>query len=119
MYKWTHEDHELVERLTAEGLTVAQISNETGLTVGGIKRSRAVNRLTAAKELTAGSSDPKLQLNENSDKNEKISQLESEIASLKQAVESIAPYVLRQIKNEAKRRESDDEPKSGLVFGKR
>lgn len=49
MHKWTDEDHELVKILTAQGLTVAQIALETGLTPGGIKRSRVVNRLTATK----------------------------------------------------------------------
>lgn len=52
MYRWTEDDHNLVQLLTAQGLTVAQIASETGLSVGGIKRSRTVSRSSKDNRLT-------------------------------------------------------------------
>ena len=48
--KWTDEDHELVRILTEDGWSVEEISADTGLSVGSIKRSR---RLSADKKLSA------------------------------------------------------------------
>lgn len=91
MYKWTDDDHELVKILTAQGLTVAQISNETGLSVGGIKRSRAINR--------GQLSDPKAQQVEDN-----RGQLEAELAQLKAELAEISNWVARKKKSEAKER---------------
>lgn len=114
MYKWTDEDHELVKILTAQGLTVAQISNETGLSVGGIKRSRAINR--------GQSSDPKAQQvednrsqgdNRSQEDNRgqllaRVVQLEAQLAQLAQLEDELAEisnWVARKKKSEAKERE--------------
>ena len=72
MYKWTDEDHELVKILTAQGLTVAQISSETGLSV--IKRSRAIILNNLAQQVE-DNRDELLQLKS------KISELEAELES--------------------------------------
>ena len=98
MYKWTDEDHELVKILTAQGLTVAQISNETGLSVGGIKRSRAINR--------GQLSDPKAQqVEDNLGSPGNRGQLEAELAQLKVELAEISIWVARKKKSEAKERE--------------
>lgn len=105
MYKWTDEDHELVKILTAQGLTVAQISNETGLSVGGIKRSRAINRgqLPDPKaqqvEDNLGSSGTLGQLQA------RVAQLEGQLAQLEDELAEISNWVARKKKSEAKERE--------------
>lgn len=48
-HKWTDDDHALVAELTDLGYTVEAIAEETGLSVGGIKRSRSL-RLAKQKE---------------------------------------------------------------------
>ena len=113
MYKWTDEDHELVKILTAQGLTVAQISNETGLSVGGIKRSRVINR---GQEVNRGqSSDPKAQQVEDNRGQEvnrgqllaRVAQLEAQLAQLallEDELAEIRKWVDRKKKSEAKER---------------
>ena len=97
MYKWTDEDHELVKILTAQGLTVAQISNETGLSVGGIKRSRAVNR--------GQLSDPKAQqVEDNRGQEDNRDQLQARVAQLEAELAEISSWVARKKKSEAKER---------------
>ena len=100
MYKWTDEDHELVKILTAQGLTVAQISSETGLSVGGIKRSRAINR--------GQQSDPKAQQVEDNrgqeDNRDEILNLRNEIAELRAELAEISKWVALKKKAEAKER---------------
>lgn len=100
MYKWTDEDHELVKILTAQGLTVAQISSETGLSVGGIKRSRAVNRLTAA------NSDPKPQ---------QIVASGDELLQLRQRVEKLEAYIAKIERAKAKEYDYEESPTT-LLF---
>lgn len=94
MYKWTDEDHELVQILSAQGLTVAQISSETGLSVGGVKRSRAVNR--GYPQLTA---DPKPQ--------QPVAESQ-ELLQLRVRVEKLEAYVSKLERSKAKR-ESEEE----------
>lgn len=78
MHKWTQEDHEVVKILTAEGLTVAQIAQETGLSPGGIRRSRAINRLIATNTTQqAGASGSELL------------QLRQELETLRQELETL------------------------------
>lgn len=100
MYKWTDEDHELVKILTAQGLTVAQISDETGLTVGSIKRSRTINRITAANLLT----------------NKPQS---DELIQLRVRIEELEKYISKLERAKAKRQDYEDADKPRLVFGKK
>lgn len=113
MYKWTDEDHELVKILTAQGLTVAQISSETGLSVGGIKRSRAINRgqLSDPKaqqvEDNLGSPNNRGQEDNRGQLLARVAQLEAQLAQLAQLEDELAEiskWVDRKKKSEAKER---------------
>ena len=101
MYKWTDDDHELVQILTAQGLTVAQISNETGLSVGGIKRSRAVNR---------GSPDPKAQRADNLGSSDNLGSILAELASVNEQLADVKEQLAEALKwiNAKKKREAKE-----------
>ena len=125
MYKWTDEDHELVKILTAQGLTVAQISSETGLSVGGIKRSRAINRgqpsdpkaqqvednlgspINRGQEDNLGSPNNRGQEDNRGQLLARVAQLEAQLAQLAQLEDELAEissWVARKKKSEAKER---------------
>lgn len=50
-HKWTDDDHALVAELTDQGYTVEAISEETGLSIGGIKRSRSLRQAKQREEI--------------------------------------------------------------------
>lgn len=82
MYKWTDEDHELVQIFTAQGMTVEQIS---GLSVGSIKRSRAVNRGSSVNRISADNS----QHAKPGASGTEVAQLRVQIAELKARLEAL------------------------------
>lgn len=110
MHKWTQEDHEVVKILTAAGLTVAEIAQETGLSPGGIKRSRAVNRLTATNttQQAGASGSELLQLQQ------KLEALQQELSELR---EQIAPMQKEWERARLRRlEEQEQENPSGFKF---
>lgn len=110
MHKWTEEDHELVKILTAQGLTVAQIATETGLTPGGIKRSRAVNRLTATKTTQQAGAEGSevLQLRE------QLQQLQQELVQLREQLQPLQKDF--EIRERARLRRLEEQEPGGFVL---
>ncbi len=145
-HKWTTEDHQLVKKLTGQGLTVIQISEVTGLSVGGIKRSRTVNQISGYPDSETDNringepdnrlSDPKLQITDTSELTDQINTLTDRIAALEGQVDKLVDTLMEvkvwidkkkkeeQKAAEAREYEASQQPgydpdKPSIVFGKK